>query len=130
MTREQHLGAAQWAAAQIESRETGELWAAVAMVAAHHARAAQTCEECIRGVHVWQNGADVQELTCTECDGTGWVPMAETGADPVRCPALDRRGWQCRFAAGHDYRHMFDRPILNRIVDAIGRALARLWGER
>ena len=42
-----------------------------------------------------------------------------------RCEALDRRGWQCRFAAGHDYRHMFDRPILNRIVDAIDQ-----WSRR
>ena len=50
-----------------------------------------------------------------------------TWAVPVRCYAFNGRGRQCRYAAGHDYRHSFQRPIANRIVDAFDQ-WARRWG--
>ena len=88
MTREQHLEAACRAGQiarirlaqavsdhpfdndQHECAETGLCWS---VIAAHHARAAQTCARCGGD----GGDPDLSGECCQKCDDAGWLPRAE-----------------------------------------------------
>ena len=74
MTREQHLEVAKLLGLSALESETDRGMQFFSWVAAHHARAAQTCEAC--GGSRFVEGDFCIFATCRACDGTGWLPRA------------------------------------------------------